>query len=55
MAFPADRDALVNAARRNFADDRFIDALGTLPGGRTYETTEEVWEALGGRGEGQEP
>lgn len=48
--FPADRDALVDSARRNDAPGELVGRLSSLPDG-TYETVEAVWEALGGRTE----
>jgi post-segregation antitoxin (ccd killing protein) len=46
--FPADRAALVASARRQHAPGWVLDNLDALPDGRRYETTEAVWEALGG-------
>lgn len=45
--YPADRDGLIEAARRNSAPDRFLNELGTLPEGRTFENVQEVWAELG--------
>lgn len=47
-AFPGDRGALVASARENFAPDWVVTRLQSLPEGRSFETVEEVWEALGG-------
>src|SRR5437588_10150657 len=46
--FPADRDALVESARRMGASDEMAERLGGLPEG-TFDHLEAVWEALGGR------
>lgn len=46
--FPADREALVASARRNFAPDWVVESLGVLSPDQTYPNTEAVWEALGG-------
>jgi hypothetical protein len=46
--FPADRDALVESARRMGASDELADRLRGLPEG-TFDHLEAVWEALGGR------
>ncbi|MFN2608820.1 MAG: DUF2795 domain-containing protein [Acidimicrobiales bacterium] len=46
--WPADRDALVAAARDAHAPPSLVDQLATLPDG-TFTHTEAVWEALGGR------
>jgi hypothetical protein len=48
--FPADRDALVESARRNDAPGPLVGQLSSLPDG-PYETVEAVWEAMGGRTE----
>lgn len=47
-AFPGDRDVLVASAEGNFAPDWVLDALRSLPEGRSFETVEQVWETLGG-------
>jgi Protein of unknown function (DUF2795) len=46
--FPADRDALVASAQRNFAPEWVVESLTALPPGDTFPNTEAVWEALGG-------
>ncbi|MFP5317650.1 MAG: DUF2795 domain-containing protein [Acidimicrobiia bacterium] len=46
--FPADREALEASARRQHAPTWILDSLTALPDGRSFETTEAVWEALGG-------
>lgn len=46
--FPADREALEASARRQHAPGWILDSLTALPDGRSFETTEAVWEALGG-------
>jgi hypothetical protein len=46
--FPADRVALLASAERQNAPGAIIEALSGLPEG-TFEHTEAVWEALGGR------
>jgi hypothetical protein len=46
--FPADRETLVESARRMGASDEMTDRLGGLPEG-TFDHLEAVWEALGGR------
>lgn len=45
--FPADREALSESARRQNAPAWILDSLTALPDG-PFETTEAVWEALGG-------
>ena len=45
--FPADREALAASARRSNAPGWVLDSLTALPDG-PFETTEAVWEALGG-------
>jgi hypothetical protein len=49
--FPATRDTLVECARDEGAAPDLVEALTRLPLARTYRTTEEVWEALGGHRE----
>ena len=46
--WPADREALVAQAGREFAPEWLVDRLSSLPAG-TFTHTEAVWEALGGR------
>jgi hypothetical protein len=48
--FPADVETLAQCARDEFAPDALVDALQSLPAG-TYQTTNEVWLALGGAAE----
>jgi hypothetical protein len=45
--FPADRTALVEAARAANARAPVVDALEQLPDGRTFAGIAEVWETLG--------
>jgi hypothetical protein len=45
--FPAHPDALVETARRNNAPAWVQARLASLPD-RVFDTTEQVWEALGG-------
>ena len=53
-AFPGDRDALVAVAEEQFAEERVIEWLETLPEGVEFANVEAVWEALGGRRETRE-
>ena len=46
--FPADREALQASAERQHAPGWILDSLTALPDGHSFETTEAVWEALGG-------
>ena len=50
--FPANRDRLVAAAKDNMAPPPILDRLRSLPEGESFENVEQVWEALGGPGEG---
>ena len=50
-AFPADRAALLDAAREQDATGGVIAALESLPPDRRFENVQQVWEALGGRTE----
>jgi hypothetical protein len=47
-AFPADRQALLDAAEEQRAADAVLGLIRELPEGRTFQKVEEVWEALGG-------
>ncbi len=47
-AFPADRQALLDSARRNHARQPVLERLARLPEGQTFENVEAVWLALGG-------
>lgn len=48
VRWPATRDDLVAAARREQAPDEVLADLGRLPhGDRTYENLEAAWEAVG--------
>jgi hypothetical protein len=47
-AFPADREALLAAAREQQAPDPVLALLSGLPEGQTFANVEQVWEALGG-------
>ena len=51
--FPADREALLESARRLGAPDIVKDQIASLPEG-TFDHVEAVWEALGGRVEYRE-
>jgi hypothetical protein len=51
--FPADAPELLEVATAAGADEPLLARLSTLPSGRRFETVEQVWEALGGRGERQ--
>lgn len=44
--YPAERDALVAAARRNDAPPDVVDRLTRLPKGRSFATLQEVWEVV---------
>jgi hypothetical protein len=46
--FPADRAALLAAAREQDAPQDVIRELRQLPEGMEFATTQDVWEALGG-------
>jgi len=50
-SFPAGRDGLLAGAGEQHAPDWVVAALRSLPADRTFHTTEEVWEALGGQRE----
>lgn len=45
--FPADREELAASARRQHAPAWILESLTALPDG-SFDTTEAVWEALGG-------
>ncbi len=45
--YPADSDALLEAARRNNASDNWLNELAGLPEGQQFENVQEVWAALG--------
>lgn len=47
--FPTGRDALIEQARRQFADDELIDSLRKIPD-RTYESVGQVWDLVRQRG-----
>lgn len=49
--FPADAAELREAAAAAGADETLTESLAGLPEGRPFDTVEQVWEALGGRGE----
>ena len=49
--FPADRELLLESARRTQAPPRVLDQLSRLPEDTTFTHTQAVWEALGGRSE----
>jgi hypothetical protein len=44
--YPAGRASLVEAARSNSAPQELIDRLAGLPDRRTFDTVQEVWEAV---------
>ena len=46
--YPADRDALREAAAGNNAPDRILALLDRLPAGQSFENLQDVWAALGG-------
>ena len=46
--YPAERDVLIEEARRNNAPLDVIDALSRLPDGETYANAQDIWLALGG-------
>lgn len=50
-AFPGTRETLVDAATRNNAPDRVVDAVTCLPTGQVFQNVHEVWVTLGGKGE----
>jgi len=53
--FPASRAEIIACAREEDAPVNLIWALEGLPSGVAFETTEEIWEALGGRHEERAP
>lgn len=50
--FPAEASQLRTGAAAAGADESLVASLAALPPGRRFDTVEQVWEALGGRGEG---
>jgi hypothetical protein len=44
--YPADRNALIETARRNGAPEEVVDLLGKIPE-KTYDSPPEVMEAYG--------
>jgi hypothetical protein len=52
--FPATRAAILECAREEGAPDDVLDVLETLDSVRSFRTTEEIWEALGGEREARE-
>lgn len=50
--WPANKSALLEVAEADFAPDRVIERLASLPDGATYENVAEVWAATGGSTEG---
>jgi hypothetical protein len=46
-AFPADRQRLMAVAREEHAPDAVLRELERLPKDGTFETPQDVWEALG--------
>ncbi|MBA3619472.1 MAG: DUF2795 domain-containing protein [Acidothermales bacterium] len=49
--FPADKEAVLEAAARHHAPDRVIETLRRLPDGEVFTSVGEVWQALGGGSE----
>lgn len=49
--YPADRAALVEAARDNNAPDSVLGRLEALPDDRTFANLHDVWDAMGGGNE----
>ncbi|HEU0130466.1 MAG TPA: DUF2795 domain-containing protein [Mycobacteriales bacterium] len=47
-AFPANRQVLEDVAVEEQAPGPILDLLRRLPDNRTFENTQQVWEALGG-------
>jgi hypothetical protein len=45
--FPSDRDTMLDYLQREGAPDEVIDAIATLPAGRTFSRTGDVIRALG--------
>ena len=45
-ALPGDRDMLRRSAEDLLATDDILNALDRLPGGTTYGTVVEIWDAL---------
>lgn len=48
--FPASRETVVRCAEQEYAPEEMVASLRALPD-RTYQTIEDVWEALGGHHE----
>lgn len=44
--FPADREALLKAARENRAPDDVLEQLNRLPTGQDFPDAQKLWEAL---------
>lgn len=51
-AFPAERDALVQAAESDFCPPGLVDMLRRLPAGELFDNVQAVWAAMGGEVEG---
>jgi hypothetical protein len=47
-AFPANRQTLEDVATEEQAPGHILDLLRRLPDGRTFQNTQDVWQALGG-------
>jgi Protein of unknown function (DUF2795) len=45
--FPSDRDTIVGYLQQEGAPDEVVDAIATLPAGRTFSQTGDVVRALG--------
>ena len=52
-SYPVVREQLIELAIDHQAPDRIVDLVKRLPSGRTFETLNDVWEALGGHVEHQ--
>ena len=50
-AFPADREELLAVADAEHAESQVFAWLRELPGDRTFDNVQQVWEALGGASE----
>jgi hypothetical protein len=46
--FPANRQTLEDVATEEQAPGHILDLLRRLPDGRTFQNTQDVWQALGG-------
>jgi Protein of unknown function (DUF2795) len=48
MAFPADREEILEAAGAMNAPEDVLEEFRKLPAGTRFESAEEAWEAVGG-------